>query len=204
VTLVRLLRCAALGMPLLLLVSACFGRSPRPEFFTLSALAAGAPSGPLATRPDLGLAIGPLALPRYLDRPELVSRDGDQRLVLGPSQRWAGSLRTDVLRVLGDDLGTLLGTKSVVAYPLEPTFPIDYRVLIDLRRFDGTLGEAVTLRARWTVLSGLDGVALAVEETQLEEAVASDGWEDYVAAQNRALSSLSREIAARILALSRR
>jgi uncharacterized lipoprotein YmbA len=186
------------------LLAGCFGRGVAPQYFTLSPAAVSAsPAGagaPLAARPDLGLAVGPIEFPRYLDRPEIVTRDGAHRLVLWDEHRWGGSLRSDILRVMADDLGTLLGTTRVVTFPVEPRYPLAYRVLPEILEFEGVLGGSVTLRARWTVV-GLDGRAVAIEESRFEQATASASWQDLVAAQSAALGRLTRQIAERIASL---
>jgi uncharacterized lipoprotein YmbA len=120
--------------------------------------------------------------------------------VLWDEHRWGGSLRTDILRVMGDDLGALLGTTRVAVFPAEPRFPVDYRVVLELLEFEGMLGGAVTLRARWTV-AGPDGRALAIEEARFEEATASPSWQDLVAAHSAALGRVTRQIAERIASL---
>jgi hypothetical protein len=186
-------------LPLLLVVQAgCLGRSPRPEFYRLSP----APGEvPVASLPELGVAIGAIELPRYLDRREIVTRDGAHRLELAAGPRWGGSLRSEVQRVLADDLASLLGTTRVAVYPAEPRFGVAYRVLVDVRTFEGVAGESVSLHARW-IVADPDGSALAVEDSRIEQAVASGAWDDYVAAHSAALGALARQIAARIAALS--
>lgn len=180
------------------------GRSPKPEFYTLSS-ASGPAAGPaLASRPDLGLVVGPLEFPRYLDRPEIVSRDGSYQLTIADDHRWGGSLRTDILRVVADDLGRLLGTARVVVYPAEPRFRTDYRVLLDVRELEGVTGTAVRLRVRWTLASGSDGRAVAVQESRIEEPIASASYADLVAAESAALGAVSREIAERLAVLAER
>jgi hypothetical protein len=196
------------ALPIVALIAAlatgCFARTPEPRFFTLSP-ASGTAAGPaLASRPDLGLAVGPLEFPRYLDRPEIVTRDGSHRLVVADSHRWGGSLRTDILRVVADDLGRLLGTSRVVVYPTEPRFPADYRVLLDVREFEAVAGAAVTLRVLWTVVPIAGGEAVAVEESRVELPIPSASFEDLVAVQSAALGSVSRQIAERMAALPAR
>lgn len=178
------------------LAAAC-ARGPGPQYYRLSALEGGAP---LAARPELGLAVGPNEFPRYLDRPEIVTRDGAQRLLLADGHRWAGSLRDDVSRVLADELGRRLGTARVALYPNEPRFRVDYRVLVDVLAFEGVAGEAVTLRARW-VVAGADGRALLAEESRIEEPVASPEVSDLVSAQATALTRLAGEIAGGVATL---
>jgi hypothetical protein len=63
-------------------------------------------------------------------------------------------------------------------------------------------GESVVLRVRWILASGADGRAVAVEESVVEEKVASDTWDAYVAAHSAALGVVTRQIAERIAALA--
>jgi uncharacterized lipoprotein YmbA len=183
------------------LATGCLGRSPPPDYFTLDAAPAAAPAA-LVSRPDLGIAVGPI--PRYLDRPELVTREGVHGLVPWNEHRWGGSLRSDLLGAVASDLGALLGTLRVCVYPTAARFPVSYRVLIEFLGFDAVPGRSVALRARWTVASGADGKALLVEETGFEEPVASSAWDDLVAAERAALGRLDHEIAEKIAALAGR
>lgn len=183
-----------------MIVVGCLGGGPVTQFYTLGAVESDELL-PVARRPELGLAVGPLEFPRYLDRPEIVTRDGTHRLALSNANRWAGSLRTDVLRVVADDLGQLLATPRVVAFPNEPTFRLDYRVLLDFREFEGVPGDSVVLRARWTVVSASDGKALAVEEAHVVEPTLSASFGDLVAAQRAALGTMTSAIAARLATL---
>jgi len=191
------LRTLLMALPLAALATGCLGGgSPEPEYFTLSP-AAGMNATPLAARPELGLVLGQVDLPRYLDRSELVTRSGAHGLRVWNLQRWGGSLRTDIQRLVADDLGRLLGTARIAVYPAEARFPVSYRVLLELIEFGSAPGHPVALRARWTV-AGADGLALAVGETNVEQPPASPSWEDYVAAHSAALGVVTHEIATRI------
>jgi hypothetical protein len=177
----------------------CLGRSPRPEFYRLSSK--GAEAAPVAALPGLGLAIGAIEFPRYLDRPEILTRDGAHRLVPAGGPRWGAPLRSEVQRVLADDLAALLGTTRVAVYPVEARFPIAYRVIVDVRSFEGVPGQAITLRARW-IVAAPDGRALAVEESRIEQPVPAATWDAFAAGHSEALGGLTRQIAERIAALS--
>ena len=192
------MRTAALVASAALALGACLGGGPKPSFYALSSDASGSP---LAAKPELGLVVGPIEFPRYLDRPELVARDGANQLVVADAHRWGGSLRNEILRVVSDDLGRLLGTSRVVAYPSEPRFAANYRVLLDLREFERVAGGDVVLRARWTIASSAGGAALVVEEASIAQPVASSSWNDVVAAESAALGALTRRIAERIATL---
>jgi uncharacterized lipoprotein YmbA len=133
-----------------------------------------------------------------------VRRDGSHRLIVADAHRWGGSMRTDILRVVSDDLGRLLGTARVAVYPAEPRFPADYRVLLDVREFDALASGNVVLRVRWTIASAGDGAALVVQESRVEQAVASSSYDDMVAAESAALGTVTRQIAERIASLPAR
>lgn len=189
------LRNALLAVAAAATIAGC--RSPKPEFFALGPSAEAA----IASRPSLGLAVGPLEFPRYLDRPEIVRRDGANRLVVADAHRWGGSLRTDVLRTIADDLARLLGTNRIAVYPTEPRFDAQYRVLVDLRQFEAVAGDRVALRAVWTLIRLADGRAVAVSDASIDQPIASASIADAVAAQNAALGALSKAIAAGIVSL---
>jgi len=121
--------------------------------------------------------------------------------VVADVHRWGGSMASDVLRAVADDLGRLLGTARVVVYPASPRFTATYRVLLDVHDFEGVTGEKVTLRVRWTIAAVKDGRAVVVEESVFEQPVASPSYEDLVSAESAALGALSREIAERIAGL---
>jgi hypothetical protein len=182
----------------------CVGRSPTPSYYTLAAAPGTAAPAPVAARPDLGVAIGPITFPRYLDRPELVTRSGDHGLALANDRRWAGSMRNDFGRVVAGEVGRLLGTDRVVTWPDEARWRVDFRVPLELVAFEGALGQSVVLRARWSLVTGEPGKAVAAEETEISEPTADASWEALLAAHGRALDGLALAIAGRIDTLAAR
>lgn len=182
----------------------CLGGGPAPSFYTLSEASGPAAGTPIATLPELGLVVGPIEIPRYLDRPEIVTRDGANELVVADAHRWGGSLRNDILRVVADDLGRLLGTPRVTIYPNEPRFPASFRILLDIREFGAVQGQRVVLRVRWTIARIPDGSAAFVADSRFEQSVASASMADNVAAQSAALGTLIRQIAEKLAALPAR
>jgi uncharacterized lipoprotein YmbA len=144
----------------------------------------------------MALAVGPAHLPRILDRTQIVTRASANRLEISEFQRWGGPLDRELLRVLGDNLGRLLGTDRVSVYPAEPAFPVDYRITLEVQQFDGVPGEAVTLRSRWTILEPRESKAVGVGQFELRQPTEGGGYEALVAAHSEAIAALSREIAA--------
>lgn len=193
-----MVRLAALLAPLLLF--ACLGRTPSPVFYTLSAVV---PSeGALVGDEAPTLAVGPASLPSYLDRPQIATRTGN-RVSYDEYRRWAAPLESELLRVLGANLGALMLTDRVAIYPTEPRVPVDYRVALQVERFDGAPGDDVVLQARWSITRPRAANAVAIGFSQIRQPVSGGGDDAYVDAYSDAVGALSREIAERMRGLPR-
>jgi hypothetical protein len=177
-------------------LSACLGPGRPIEFYTLAALPRPAAVTPAA--PDTVVAVYPAVIPALIDRPQIVTRTDDNRIVLSEFNRWGGALKEEISRTLIENLGILLAERrvSVMSENLAPD-PA-YLVAVNFNRFDGRLGESVWLNAAWMVRDPRQKKTLAVRNSVLQEKVAGPGYAELVAAQSRALGALSREIAAEL------
>jgi uncharacterized lipoprotein YmbA len=182
----------------LLFVTGCVGQSPRVEYYTLASVAAGAEVGLL---PAPAVAVGPADFPRELDRSPIATRLSPNRIEYDDFHRWAGTLDADFLGVAAVNLARLLGTDRVVVYPAPPSFPLDYRVLFDVIRFDADSGGTVVLEARW-ILQSAGGDALDVGSVRSVQSAPADDYEARAAAHSAAVGELCRIVAERIRALA--
>lgn len=150
------------------------------------------------------IAIGPVRIPDYLDRPQIVVRSGKNELKLSEFDRWAGSLEGDVTRVLVEDISTLLPAEhfSVVRWIpyLESQLPAPYRVQVLVDRFEGTLGDSVQLTAQWRVFAE-NGSLLLRKESRISGQINGSSYVALVAAMSDALAKLSRDIAEGIISV---
>ncbi len=180
----------------------CAGRSAPATFYTLSALPPTERTpGVSSQHLDLALGVGPASFPEFLDRPQIVTRLSSNRLQVDEFHRWGGPLKEDFLRVLGENLATLLGTSGVVVYPADPPFDLTHSLLLSVQAYEGKLGESVSLVVGWALVESKRRRALLVRRSRITEPVASSDYEALVAAQSRALAALSREIAEAISGL---
>ena len=178
------------------LIGGCAGSSPPVEFYTLSPLI-GLQQEPHAGAigHDIAIGVGPMEIPKFLDRPQIVTRTSANRIEVSEFHRWGGSLHADFLRVLADNISILLGTNQVAVYPWGDRFDPTYRIALDVEQFEGRLGEYVQLDVTWTVTGREAGETLLVKKSKIREPVATEDYEALVAAKSRALAALSREIA---------
>ena len=183
-----------------LLLAACAQTLPS-RFYTLSGLPDDA--APSAASSDLAIGVGPISLPNYLDRPEIVRRTTPNQFQFGEFDRWGEPLQDIFPRVLAENLSVLLGTNRVFLLPRRQATTIDYQVEVQVTRFDGDVGGPVVLSARWEIFDN-DGNSLLVERSTFTESVVGEGYGAVVTAMSRTIAAFSGEIAAAMTALPRR
>ena len=70
-----------------------------------------------STRTNIALEVGPVTLPGYLDRPQIVTRKGRDEIEPAEFDLWPEPLKSSVSRTLGENLATLLRTDRVAIFP---------------------------------------------------------------------------------------
>ena len=148
--------------------------------------------------PSPAVGIGPVAFPAYLDRPEIVLRSGSNELNYAGSDRWAEPLKTAFSRTLAENLSIILPTDRTVIHPWPRTTVLDYRVIVDVTRFDADAGGTVTLTAAWELILSSDSTVMKRNKATYTEAAGSTDYPAIVAAQSRTVERLSRDITAAI------
>jgi len=177
-----------------LLSAGCASTTPV-SYYQLSALDVALTPQASAEAGKMVLGIGPVRLPEYLDRPQLVTRLTPNRLQLADSHRWAEPLGENISRVMGENLAALLGTDRILLHPWPASRGTDYQLLVEVLHFENESDGAARLVALWSV-KGKDG-AMVLPEKRSSHLVpaASRDQEGQVAALNAALGSFCREIA---------
>lgn len=178
---------------LALLLTACAG-TPKVSYYILeapaienTALDAQAPT----------ILIASITIPDLVDRPQMVVRNGDNRVEILDTQRWALPLKSEVGRVLAAYLARDARTAKVFLHGQGIGGEADYRVTVDIQRFDSEPGTAVSLEALWT-LRRKGMTAPVTGRSAVREAVQGDAPGALAAAHGRALARISRDIATAI------
>ena len=73
-----------------------------------------------------------------------MTRTGASQVTINEFERWAGPLKGEIARTIAENLTQLLGGASVFAYPQSANVEADYKVLVDVQRFDSAPGDAPT------------------------------------------------------------
>ncbi|WP_373510135.1 membrane integrity-associated transporter subunit PqiC [Thiocapsa sp.] len=172
--------------------------SPPSRFYTLT--------GNLPTAEqsrDIAVSVGPVAIPSEVDRPQIVVNEGPYRVRLDETRRWAAPLQDAISGVLVANLSALLGTTRVTRFPATAATDADYRVAIEVQTFESVPDSAANLVAVWRI-GRTDGDTMVTGRTSVREPISGADYDALAAAHNRALETLSRDIADALKDLDRR
>lgn len=169
-----------------------------------SRVAASGSRGRVGGVEPVGIGVGPVIMPGYLDRTQIVTRSGPDRVKLATFHRWAEPLESGIARLLADEISARVPTDRIVMFPWPGIVAraIQYQVVVAVDRFDGSLDGNVTLDTRWRIL-GKNGDELAFSRSTITETVVGSGYDSMVAAMSRTLVALGQEIATEIRASPR-
>jgi uncharacterized lipoprotein YmbA len=189
----RIARMISIG----LLAIAAAGCSTAPsKFYSLSSTSTA--DGTTATRANV--MVGPVTIPAAVDQPEIVVQVSPNRVQVDEFNRWVAPLSDSIARAVAGDLTVLLSTPEVATAQLV-NFTPDYRVTIDVLRFESKQGDAAVLDAVWTVRKNANEDSRS-GRTEAREPVQGQGFDALAAAHSRAIARLSADIAAAIRALA--
>jgi len=187
---------------LCLLMTACLGGGAKNgmKYYLIDAVHADSPQ--IDTKDQLAIELIDLHLPRYLERFQIVTRNGDNRLRFSESNQWGGNLRKNLLRILAVNLATRLSTIDIGTPLNRSASEPDYRVQVHMGEFELDSEGKVQLSARWQ-LSSADEEDLGMYHTALEsDARISEGDYDQIVADMQSLfAGLCDQISVSILEL---
>ena len=174
----------------LLLLSGC-AASPKTDFYqleeTTNASLVGVEKGHI-------IVVGPIHLPEYLNRPQIVTRNSKHHLNMSEFNRWIEPVNDSISRLLVINISNNLNSNRVYWVPeYDRQYPLDLRVAIDIGRFDGQLGKDVFLESRWSIFDKNDR-PLLTKVSLIKSPVNGEDYEALVSAMNNALQLLGKEI----------
>jgi uncharacterized lipoprotein YmbA len=180
-------------LPLGLLLAGC-GSSPPNNFYVLSAHEFPAPSGRAPT-----LGVGPITVPEYLGRQNMVYNRVENTLQVASLDMWAEPLSDGIQRVLILNLAGLLNTQDVSVFPWRPERAPQFGVEVNLLKLDAN-EDAAMLTADWLVSRPGDNTPTnrRISRLQLPLPGGAPEPEQVAAAYSTLLFQLSEIIAAAI------
>ena len=183
--------------------------SPKTNYYALSS--APIPQ-PAAGGKKLKVMVGPVSLPAPIDQPQLVIQGKDNQIQVFEYHRWAGSLKSEVGRVIAANIARELELSNVWNFSQSTQTNYDYQIFVDVQTFDSKPGDSVVVDVLWTIKPAASNAKTLAKTASVStdaglkpqvlmgrslvrEPVASAEIDALVAAQSLAFTKVSSEIA---------
>ncbi len=187
--------------------------SPQPRLYLLTAglvqqgqraeLAAGTDQA----RRDVSTALSgvkaglSVTIPEYLDRPDILVRSNGNELSPLPDARWAEDLSITTSRIMAADLAAALPGADIIAWPTRVERAINFRITVDLTKFESDASGAVEIEGRWTLLDARTDASRAGGRFRHTKNVQNVDAKTMVQAMSDLLAMTSTEIATQLQTL---
>lgn len=133
-------------------------------------------------------------IPALWDRPQIVLSKPGGEVSFSEFNRWADPLNSEVPRVIVRNLSRILDTPTVWLREDFAGAKPDLRLQVTIQRLEAVAGQGLRLEATW-MIRATEGAGSRVGTTAISEPLADDSHDAVVAATNRALLALSRDLA---------
>ena len=186
-------RCLS-GACVLLVLTAC-GTTPPTRLYVLDR----PPLAPLADIDDeVRLVMGPITIPAYLDRSQIVVRDG-ARLRASEFDRWSEPLRDAIAMALTQQVSAAGGIEAV-PFLWPGGLGAAWRIPTEIIRFEAETPGRFVLEARWILMSPDSDETGDPQRRRYEVPVDVDDYEAIAAAASDVLGKLAADIAVSVAA----
>lgn len=174
-----------------ILLTACLS-SPPTQFYVLEPLSESHPSSVTAEKRSVG--IGPVSIPALLERKQIVTRLHDNNVSINEFHQWASPLKDNVAQVLTHNMAMLQANELIRAYPWSAYGAVDYRVIIDIIRFDTRSDQTVNFEANWAIMNEKNHLLISNGHSKIEHPLNDSSYPAAVKALSKILSEFAQEL----------
>lgn len=144
--------------------------------------------------PNVGL--GPVSFPKYLNQPQIVTRETCNKLNLNEFHRWAESLDDNATHVIRNNLANMLPASNIVIYPWRNSDKVEYQIRIEVTRFDADEKGHVVLATHWQIVEDNDKKILKTSNRTYRDCICEKyTYDDLACTMSQLLGRLSKDIA---------
>ena len=176
--------------------------SPTARFYALETMDKSQPVNKLNVPSDIIIGIGPVNIPEYLNRPQIVTQNKDKTLTFAQFDRWGEPLDSAFERIICENLRVLLPEAVVEIYPWNVAVPVKYRVIVDVIQLVSELKNDMSLVAQWSVIDVANNKIILIKRSEILEPVKPQNYSGLVKTLSLSCASLSSQIASDLASLA--
>ncbi|MFA6281324.1 MAG: PqiC family protein [Candidatus Omnitrophota bacterium] len=144
---------------------------------------------------DLIIGIGPVKIPEYLNRPQMVITNKDKTVTFAQFNRWAEPLDSALERVINEDLLTRLDGATIETFPWNRTVQVKYQVIADVVRLENEFNEKLIFVVQWSIIDLEKKSAVFTKRSEFNQEINPHDYHGLASALSKSGALLSQEIA---------
>ena len=190
--------CAVIGVACLALVlNSCMSvpNSPTPRFYMLQTVDGNQVSKKTNIASDVVIGVGPVKIPEYQDRPQIVTQDKEKMLKFAQFDRWGEALDLGMARLIGENLAVILPEAKFTLYPWNSSVPVKYQVVVEIVQLNSNLDKDLFLVAQWLVIDVKNAKTLIIKRSEFRQSIIPQNYSGLAKTLSTACASLSSQIA---------
>jgi len=177
--------------------------SPNPRFYTLYAPDKEKPSQEFNIPENTIIGIGPLRIPEYLNRPQIVTNNKDKTISFDEFNRWAESLDFSLARLINNNLALMLKNASFQIFPWDMALSVKYQVIADVIQLENNRNQDLLFAVQWSIIDLEKRRAVFTKRSEFRKDISPQNYYGLTEALSEATMSLSKEIAQELVSLAK-
>lgn len=169
--------------------------SPSPRFYTLQPADKDKITQRFDTAANTVIGVGPVKIPGYMNRPQIVTRDKNKMLKFAQFDRWAESLDTALTRLINENLTIMLPQATIELFPWNLLIPLRYQVIADIIKIESQLDGDLILVAQWSIIDLDKKTAVFTKRSEFLQPINPHNYAGLAEALSIACTALSSQIA---------
>jgi hypothetical protein len=176
--------------------------SPTPRFYALQAIDENYTGEKFNIPSSVIIGIGPVTVPEYQNRPQIVTQDTNSLLTFAQFDRWGEPLDIALLRLISEDLSVLLPDVTLEISPWNLAVPVKYQVIIDVVRLESRLDKDLSFTAQWSVIDLENKKMMLTKRSEFSKPIEPHNYSGLAKTLSTECASLSGEIAKTLSSLT--
>ncbi len=180
-----------------LFLSGCISMSssPTPRFYMLHVGHKNQANKKINIVSNQFIGVGPVKIPEYLNRPQIVTQSKEKMLNFAQFDRWGEPLDLGMVRLIGEDLSVIFPGAKFTLHPWNLSIPVKYQVVVEIVQLDSELDKDLFLAAQWLVVDVQNMKTMIIKKSELRQPIIPHTYSGLVKTLSMACASLSNEIA---------
>lgn len=176
--------------------------SPNPRFYALETRGDNQSAEKINIPPDTIIGVGPVNIPEYQNRPQIVTQNQDNTITFAEFDRWGEPLDLAMARLISENLRVILPDAVVETYPWDGAIPVKYKVIIDVIQLISELEKDMFFAVQWTVIEAQHNKMVLTKKMEITEPITPNNYSGLVKTLNFACVSLSSQIASGVASIA--